>query len=80
MNYFLFNFKPESEAALDYAPGVGKKLTAIIHVLYILEDETPFLRMVITGEQRKLMKRGAEDKLKKMINEKTQGKYQKILN
>lgn len=70
-----FDFKPESEAALDYALGVGEKLAAIVHVLYILEDETPFLRMVITNEQRKLMKRGAEDKLKKMIHEKTQGKY-----
>lgn len=70
-----FDFKPESEAALDYALGVGKKLAAAVHVLYILEDETPFLRMVITNEQRKLMKRGADDKLKKMIHEKTQDKY-----
>ena len=30
-----FDFRPESEAALDYALGVGKKLSAIIHVLYI---------------------------------------------
>ena len=70
-----FDFKPESEAALDYALGVGKKLDASLHVLYILEDESPFLKMVITKEQRKLMKRGADDKLKKMISEKTQGQY-----
>jgi nucleotide-binding universal stress UspA family protein len=70
-----FDFKPESESALDYALGVGKRLAAIIHVLYILEDETPFLRMVITKEQRKLMKRGADDKLKKMVKEKTAGQY-----
>ena len=70
-----FDFRPESEAALDYALGVGKRLSAIIHVLYTLDDETPFLKMVITSEQRKLMKRGADDKLKKMIIEKTQGQY-----
>jgi len=70
-----FDFKPESEAALDYALGVGKKLDAVIHVLYILDDETPFLRMVITKEQRRLMKRGAADKLKKMIIEKTRDQH-----
>jgi nucleotide-binding universal stress UspA family protein len=70
-----FDFQPESEAALDYALGVGKKLDANIHVLYILEDETPFLRMVITNEQRRLMKRGADDKLKKMMSEKTRDQY-----
>jgi len=70
-----FDFKPESKAALDYALGIGKKLAATVHVLYILDDETPFLRMVITNEQRKLMKRGADDKLKKMIHEKTHDKY-----
>jgi nucleotide-binding universal stress UspA family protein len=74
-----FDFKPESEAALDYALGVGKKLDAIIHVLYILDDETPFLRMVITKEQRRLMKRGADDKLKKMISEKNQDQYPGII-
>ena len=73
-----FDFRPESEAALDYALGVGKRLTAAIHVLYILEDESPFLKMVITSEQRKLIKRGADDKLKKMIAEKTKGHYPEI--
>jgi nucleotide-binding universal stress UspA family protein len=70
-----FDFKPESEAALVYALGVREKLDATVHVLYILEDESPFLRMVITNEQRKLMKRGADEKLKKMIHERTQGNY-----
>jgi nucleotide-binding universal stress UspA family protein len=73
-----FDFRPESEAALDYALAVGKRLNAIIHVLYILEDESPFLKMVITGEQHKLMKNGAVDKLKRMIADKTQGKYPEI--
>jgi nucleotide-binding universal stress UspA family protein len=70
-----FDFKPESGAALDYALGIGKRLGASVHVLYILEDESPFLKMVITKEQRKLMKRGADDELKKLISEKTQGQY-----
>jgi nucleotide-binding universal stress UspA family protein len=66
-----YDFRPESEAALDYSFGIAEKLKAIIHVLYILEDEIPFLSMVITSEQRRLMKRGAEDKLKKTILLKT---------
>jgi nucleotide-binding universal stress UspA family protein len=73
-----FDFEPESEAALDYALGVGKRIGASLHVLYILEDESPFLKMVITNEQRKLMNRGADDKLKKIIAEKTQGQYPEI--
>jgi nucleotide-binding universal stress UspA family protein len=70
-----FDFQPESEAALDYAIGVGMRLNASINVLYILEDESPFLKMVLSKEQRKLMKSGAEAKLKKLISEKTQGQY-----
>jgi len=70
-----FDFRPESEAALDYALSVGKRLAATIHVLYILEDESPFIKIVISGEQRKLMRRGAEDKLKEIISEKTRGLY-----
>jgi nucleotide-binding universal stress UspA family protein len=70
-----FDFRPESEAALDYALRVGKKLSSTIHVLYILEDESPFIKMVITSEQRKLMKKGAYDKLKEIISDKTSGKY-----
>lgn len=70
-----FDFRPESEAALDYALRVGKKLSSTIHVLYILEDESPFLKMVITSEQRKLMKKGANDKLKEIISDKTSGSY-----
>jgi len=70
-----FDFKPESEAALDYALSVGKRLSAAIYVLYVLEDESPFMKMVITAEQKKLMKKGAEDKLKETITEKTRGLY-----
>jgi nucleotide-binding universal stress UspA family protein len=70
-----FDFEPESEAALDYALGIGKRIGASLNVLFILEDESPFLKMVITNEQRKLMKRGADDKLKKLITEKTQDQY-----
>jgi nucleotide-binding universal stress UspA family protein len=70
-----FDFRPESEAALDYAISVGNRLAAVIYVLYILEDESPFMKMVITGEQRKLMKKGAEDKLKEIISDKTKGLY-----
>lgn len=70
-----FDFRPESEAALDYALVVGKKLDSIIHILYILEDESPFLKMVITKEQHKLMKSGANNNLKKLIADKTQGKH-----
>lgn len=68
-----FDFRPESEAALDYALSVGKKLSAPIHILYILEDESPFMKMVITREQRKLMKKGAENKLKEIISDNTKG-------
>jgi nucleotide-binding universal stress UspA family protein len=68
-----FDFRPESEAALDYALSVGKRLAASIHVLYILEDESPFMKIVVTGEQRKLMRKGADDKLKEIIYDKTRG-------
>ncbi len=68
-----FDFRPESEAALDYALGVGKRLAAAIHVLYILEDESPFMKIVITSVQRKLMRKGANIKLKEIISDKTRG-------
>jgi nucleotide-binding universal stress UspA family protein len=73
-----FDFRPESDAALDYALSVGKKLSASINVLYILEDESPFMKMVLTSEQRKLMKKGAEDKLKETISARTKGSYPDI--
>jgi nucleotide-binding universal stress UspA family protein len=66
-----FDYRPEASAALDYAIAVGGKIKADIHLLYILEEESSMLRMVLTDAQRKLMERGARDNLNDIVKQKS---------
>jgi nucleotide-binding universal stress UspA family protein len=57
------DFLPESESALEYAVSVGKSLHATIHLVHIVEKESPLYRLVLDNRQRDMILRGASDKL-----------------
>jgi len=57
------DFRPESEIALEYAASVAAKVGAILHLVYILEEESPLLKLVLKNDQRDMIMRGAADKL-----------------
>ena len=57
------DFRDESEIALQYALFVARKISATLHLLFILEEESPLLKMVLKEEQRDMIRRGASDKL-----------------
>lgn len=57
------DFRPESEMALEYAASVAVKVGAILHLVYILEEESPLLKLVLKDDQRDMILRGAADKL-----------------
>ncbi|KPK80549.1 MAG: hypothetical protein AMS27_16870 [Bacteroides sp. SM23_62_1] len=72
LNFLVaFDFRPEAEAALDYALVVGRKIKTDIHILYVLEEESPMLKMVLTDAQRKMLQRGAKDNLNDIIKQKS---------
>lgn len=66
------DFKTESEAALDYAVKIASKIRAEIILLHVLEEENPFLKMVLTDNQREIMQTGAKQKLAELAAQKTQ--------
>ncbi len=66
------DFKTESEAALDYAVKIASKIQAEIILLHVLEEENPFLKMVLTDNQREIMQTGAKQKLAELAAQKTQ--------
>jgi nucleotide-binding universal stress UspA family protein len=57
------DFRPESEMALEYAASVAVKIGATLHLIYILEEESPLLKLVLKDDQRDMILRGAADKL-----------------
>ncbi len=57
------DFRPESEIALEYAASVAAKVGATLHLVYILEEESPLLKLVLKDDQRDMIIRGAADKL-----------------
>ena len=57
------DFRPESESALEYAVSIGKNLNARLHLLHILEEESPLYRIVISDKQREMIRLGASEKL-----------------
>lgn len=57
------DFRPESELALEYAASVAAKVEANLHLVYILEEESPLLKLVLKDDQRDMIIRGAADKL-----------------
>lgn len=64
MNFLVpIDFRPESEFALEYAAYMASRVGATIHIIYILEEEPPLLRLVLKDEQRDMILRGAADKL-----------------
>jgi nucleotide-binding universal stress UspA family protein len=65
------DFKPESLTALDYAVHVSQSIQAEIHLLYVIEIESPLLKMVLTDEQRELIVEGAGKKMDTLIAEKS---------
>jgi len=66
-----FDFRPEAAVALDYAIAMGRKIKADIHLLYVLEEESSILKMVLTNAQRKMMQRGANDNLNDIVKQKS---------
>jgi nucleotide-binding universal stress UspA family protein len=64
LNFLIpLDFHPESEAALEYASGIGGKLNAGLHLVHIIEDESPLYRLVMNEDQRDMIRRGAYEKL-----------------
>ncbi len=64
LNFLVpIDFLPESESALEYAGGIGRDLGATLHLVHILEEESPLYHLVLNDEQRDLIRRGAADKL-----------------
>ena len=64
INYLIpIDFRPESEIALEYAASVAVKIGATLHLIYILEEESPLLKLVLKADQRDMILRGAADKL-----------------
>jgi len=57
------DFHPESETALEYAAFIASKVGATLHLIYVLEEESPLLKLVLKDEQRDMIIRGAADKL-----------------
>ncbi len=57
------DFRPESEMALEYAAFIANKVGATLHLIYVLEEESPLLKLVLKDEQRDMILRGASDKL-----------------
>ena len=57
------DFRGESQTALEYAQLVGRKTNATLHLLYIMEEESPLMKMVLKDDQRDMIRRGAIDKL-----------------
>jgi len=65
------DFKPESLTALDYAIVIATSIQADIHLLYVIEIESPILKMVLTDEQKELIVEGAAKKMNTLIKEKS---------
>ena len=63
------DFLPESGSALEYAVTIGKKLNATLHLIHIIEEESPLLQLVLNDEQRDMIHRGAADKLDELAEE-----------
>jgi len=64
INFLIpLDFRPESEMALEYAASVAAKVGATLHLVYILEEESALLKLVLKDEQRDMIMRGAADKL-----------------
>jgi nucleotide-binding universal stress UspA family protein len=63
-NYLVpVDFRGESQTALEYAQLVGRKTNATLHLIYIMEEESPLMKMVLKDDQRDMIRRGAIDKL-----------------
>jgi nucleotide-binding universal stress UspA family protein len=64
MNYLVpIDFRPESEIALEYAAFIASQVDATLHLIYIIEEESPLLKLVLKDDQRDMILRGAADKL-----------------
>jgi nucleotide-binding universal stress UspA family protein len=57
------DFRPESEIALKYAASIANRVKATLHLVHILEEESPLLKYVLKDDQRDMILRGAADKL-----------------
>lgn len=68
------DFRPESEIALEYAASVALKVGATLHLVYILEEESPLLKLVLKDDQRDMILRGAADKLDEIAGQVLTGK------
>ncbi len=44
------DFRGESEIALEYAKIIARKTGASLHLLFILEEESPLLKRVLKNE------------------------------
>ena len=65
LNFLIpIDFNPESEAALEYSVTMALKLNARLHLVHIIDEESPLLKLVLDDKQRDLIERGAMDKLK----------------
>ncbi len=68
------DFRPESELALEYAASVALKVEATLHLVYILEEESALLKLVLKDNQRDMILRGAADMLDEIAGKVLTGK------
>jgi nucleotide-binding universal stress UspA family protein len=70
LNFLIpLDFNPESKSALQYALSIAKDLEATLHLVYIIEDESPLLKLVIDEKQKDMIRRGASDKLDELAGQ-----------
>jgi len=62
-----FDFGPEAEAAFTYAIAIAPIFDAEVHILNIMEEESPLLKRILTDQQREQMRRGAKEHLQDFI-------------
>ena len=75
MKYLVpIDFRPESEIALEYAAFIARQVDATLHLIYIVEDESPLLKLVLKDDQRDMILRGAADKLDEVAGKVLNGK------
>ena len=64
LNFLLpVDFLPESESAVEYASTLARTVGASLHLVHIIEEESPLQKLVLNNGQRDMIRRGAADKL-----------------
>ena len=64
LNFLLpVDLLQESESAVEYASTRARTVGASLHLVHIIEEESPLQKLVLNNGQRDMIRRGAADKL-----------------